>query len=133
LEGFDLTIIRYVVAEVLEEGENWILSVDTYFAPPREQITGDLAFSLETENEPIRLSNMIILDEPNEFGEVVNTTNITVPKVGRYFTQFAIAFLQTTCRLRCNRGGLTVTAHNPFTPLVCHSPEVLNQTPNKSK
>jgi hypothetical protein len=82
LEGFDLTIIRYVVAEVLEEGENWILSIDTYFAPPREQITGDLVFSLETENEPIRLSNMITLDEPNEFGEVVNTTNITVPKVG---------------------------------------------------
>ncbi|KAH0822208.1 hypothetical protein GEV33_000583 [Tenebrio molitor] len=80
LEGFDLTIIRYVVAEVLEEGENWILSIDTYFAPPREQITGDLVFSLETENEPIRLSNMITLDEPNEFGEVVNTTNITVPK-----------------------------------------------------
>jgi hypothetical protein len=132
LEGFDLTIIRYVVAEVLEEGENWILSVDTYFAPPREQITGDLAFSLETETEPIRLSNMITLDEPNEFGEVVNTTNITVPKVGTSHN-LQLLFYNTTCRLQCNRGGLTVTAHNPFTPLVCHSSEILKQTPNKSK
>jgi hypothetical protein len=132
LEGFDLTTIRYVVAEVLEDGENWILSIDTYFAPPREQITGDLVFSLETENEPIRLSNMIIFDEPNEFGEVVNTTNITVPKVGTSHN-LQLLFYNKTCRLQCNRGGLTVTAHNPFTPLVCHSSEILKQTPNKSK
>ncbi|XP_063918754.1 beta-mannosidase-like [Zophobas morio] len=79
LQGYYCTLIEYVVAEVLDTGDNWTLSIDTYFSPPAD-IVGLLGFELETANEPITVRNWTILTIPNEYGEVVNTTEIVVPK-----------------------------------------------------
>lgn len=84
IEAYESSLIRYVVADVQETSDKnyWKLYIKAYLANNTEaRVRGTVDIALNLPNSPKKQTREIDIT-PNEYGEFVDTSVITISKVG---------------------------------------------------
>ncbi|CAH0550626.1 unnamed protein product [Brassicogethes aeneus] len=79
IRGYNKNLVEYVVADVTESNDQWIVNVDVYFTNDTEHADGDIYYELDLEFKKIEavLQNNVT---KNEYGEIVRTFSFSVNK-----------------------------------------------------
>ncbi|KAJ8985912.1 hypothetical protein NQ317_010669 [Molorchus minor] len=80
IQAYHETVIRYVVTETIENTDNWVLNIDTYFANnTKQKVDGKVSFLLSLGS--VNITRTVDVSESlNEYGDIVLSESMQFSK-----------------------------------------------------